>query len=184
MNPKLNEAAALYLKEMAVLEDARDTLLSTLTAMWSEIDESCRQDLEALAVSANGKMAKWDNKSNPAHHERWIEKKDSIVFKVMIDDPRLTRAGYKITINCTNEERGKLNRISGAHDRFEELARASKIQQIRWTRSDIWSTEMAIDTTDLVQSANDVANRVSSIFTVLSSFSVFMSELEVPTHTP
>jgi len=175
MNPKMNEASALYLKEMMVLEDARDTLLTTLSSLWLAIDEASKSQLDAHATAAGGKLARWDNKSNPAHHERWIEKKASIVFKLLIDDPRLTRTGYRLTINCTNEERAKLNRIPGARDKFEALASASGIQHIRWTRSDAWNTSIMIDVNDLNQTASDIASRMSEIFKTISEFTMWYS---------
>ncbi len=174
MNPKMSDIAELYLKEIAVLEDARENLAEILDDIWTKIDQASLPTLTEYADTIKMKVGKWDNKSDPGQHTRGLEGKTDIRFNLLIHDPRISRNGYELIIECITQERAKLNRDMKAQEHFEKIAKAADIQPIKWNKSHIWRTDIQVHAADLERTAADVTSKLCAAYKLFTDFNAWM----------
>jgi hypothetical protein len=174
MNPKMSDIAELYLKEIAVLEDARENLAEILDDIWMEIDQASLPTLTEYADTLKVKVGKWDNKTEPGQHTRWLDGKTGIRFNLFIHDPRISRSGYQLIIECITQERAKLNRDPQAQEHFEKLAKTADIQPIKWNKSHIWRADIQVHTADLERTVADVSSKLCAVYKLFTEFNAWM----------
>jgi len=115
MSDRLEEAARLYLENIAVLKEAHDQLAAYLGAVW----ESCWDELQTLwkkdqEPSGAPSLTFWKSNTNPGRWHIYFKRpKRYMAVEILVDDPRRTGdpKHYLVHFSSTVTQRKKLQAL-------------------------------------------------------------------------
>lgn len=173
----LQEAARLYFENLDVLDNARDELTSALNDFW---DVAWPMIQERLAD--DGEKAPYDkeNKSTPGKITLYYGKKErkelrpgkdaAFPMELWIWDPRESddSSCYSVRLRCSKVGQQRMEEASpGAKAAIEELA-TSRGLQLDWDApKKIVERQIAVDSSDLMATWEDVADTVAELLGLL-----------------
>lgn len=170
-NVRLGDTEKLYLGEMFVLEETRESLLRHLGEIWVEVEAAAKPRIQELADEAGLRFHWWHNAADPGSHGLSIQAADGCPrVTVATRDPRKAYGSFVFHLECPEQERIRMSRIPEAKKRFEQFAGDAGIQPLRWDRSQIWSKELPLDPDDVEASIAGASDTIYEAFRLLTTF--------------
>jgi len=172
------EAAAIYLQEFAVLEQARDELYRELDELWTLVWDEVRPQADDMAKAYGRNAELWPNGSAPGHYRlRPVHPTAATrTTKLAVDirDPREseTPGVYQVSLSLAQAaQREILRDVADAPEHMEGLAVAEGVKpSLQWGRNPLLTVEVRVDPAGMSQTKAQVADAVCQLFRVVTDF--------------